>query len=214
LNTLDFICSYWSVSLAKATTRNPVEIPNVSREKDLPELFKALEFKRGVEVGVECGLYSEKLCSFNPALHLYAVDCWRSYNGYRDHVSQSKLEGFYETAKDRLAKYDCTILRDWSVEAAKQFSKESVDFVYVDANHDLANVIKDISAWLPKIRKGGIIAGHDYRLRKNQSCHHHVVQAVKAWTDCYQVSPWFLLGRKDKVPGEVRDSDRSWMWVV
>jgi hypothetical protein len=34
--------------------------------------------------------------------------------------------------------------------------------VYIDANHTHEEVKKDIQAWLPKIKKGGIISGHDY----------------------------------------------------
>lgn len=49
-----------------------------------------------------------------------------------------------------------------SVEAAKQFKDGSIDFVFIDAAHDYDSVIADITAWLPKVKKGGIIAGYDY----------------------------------------------------
>jgi predicted O-methyltransferase YrrM len=50
-----------------------------------------------------------------------------------------------------------------SVEAASSFGPESVDLVYIDAAHDYENTATDIRTWLPKVRKGGILAGHDYR---------------------------------------------------
>jgi predicted O-methyltransferase YrrM len=37
-----------------------------------------------------------------------------------------------------------------------------VDFVFIDADHEYDSVVKDINAWLPKIKQGGIISGHDY----------------------------------------------------
>jgi hypothetical protein len=49
-----------------------------------------------------------------------------------------------------------------STEAAKRFEDGSVDFCFIDACHDEAKVRADINAWLPKIRKGGVLAGHDY----------------------------------------------------
>jgi predicted O-methyltransferase YrrM len=49
-----------------------------------------------------------------------------------------------------------------SVEAAKAYADQSVDFVLIDAEHTYAEVKKDILAWLPKVKNGGIIAGDDY----------------------------------------------------
>jgi len=49
-----------------------------------------------------------------------------------------------------------------SVEAASLFADQSLDFVFIDAAHDHASVRADISAWLPKVRPGGVLAGDDY----------------------------------------------------
>jgi predicted O-methyltransferase YrrM len=38
----------------------------------------------------------------------------------------------------------------------------SFDFVYIDARHDYASALEDIRDWWPKVRRGGILAGHDY----------------------------------------------------
>ena len=55
-----------------------------------------------------------------------------------------------------------TDIKSISWEAASKFDNESVDFVFIDAGHDYESVTKDISCWFPKIKKGGIISGHDY----------------------------------------------------
>jgi SAM-dependent methyltransferase len=49
-----------------------------------------------------------------------------------------------------------------SWDAAEKYTDGSLDFVYIDADHHYAAVKRDITAWLPKVRPGGIIAGHDF----------------------------------------------------
>ena len=49
-----------------------------------------------------------------------------------------------------------------SVEAASLFENGSFDFVYLDADHSFESVWQDLSVWYPKIRIGGILAGHDF----------------------------------------------------
>ena len=53
-----------------------------------------------------------------------------------------------------------------SQEAHKLYDEESLDFVFIDAAHDMRSVLKDICGWSPKVKKGGIIAGHDYGAKK------------------------------------------------
>lgn len=48
------------------------------------------------------------------------------------------------------------------MEAAKQFDDGALDLVFIDADHSYAAVRADIDAWMPKVRAGGILAGHDY----------------------------------------------------
>ena len=55
-----------------------------------------------------------------------------------------------------------TPIRLSSVEASKLYKDGSLDFVFIDAMHTYDGVTADITAWMPKIRKGGVLAGHDY----------------------------------------------------
>jgi hypothetical protein len=54
-----------------------------------------------------------------------------------------------------------------SLDAVKKFRDESLDFVFIDASHEYEDVKKDIEAWLPKVKPGGILAGHDYHGDEN-----------------------------------------------
>lgn len=193
----------------------PYEIPGATRN-DLPRFLDfyhedSIKVIRGVEIGVECGVFSRILIEGCPRLQLCMVDPWEKYPGYRDHVSQDKLEGFREEAQKLTKKYAgrASIIRRYSVAASTLFEDGTLDFVYIDGNHNLQNVIADLAAWTPKLRLGGIMSGHDYRKPKN-NIGHHVVEAVNAWTYAYRISPWFLLGAKGD-PN--RDQNRSWLWV-
>lgn len=54
------------------------------------------------------------------------------------------------------------IFRRDSVEGSEWYENKSLDFVFIDADHSYAAVKADIEAWLPKIKSGGVLAGHDY----------------------------------------------------
>lgn len=49
-----------------------------------------------------------------------------------------------------------------SVDGAKRFTDHSLDLVFIDALHAEASVREDITAWLPKVKPGGLLSGHDY----------------------------------------------------
>jgi hypothetical protein len=201
----------WADMSTREWPPSPVAIPNVGRV-DLARHFRRLGFLRGVELGVEQGAFAEVLLAANPTLELHCVDAWQAYRGYRDHVRQAKLDRFYEATTARLSRFPhVRLVRAFSQDAARTFHDGSLDFVYIDANHALEFVVADLAAWSPKVRPGGIIAGHDYA-RHRAPDRIHVVQAIQAWTSAYAIAPWFLVGREAKVEGETRDSARSWFW--
>lgn len=194
--------------------RQPIELENMDRD-DLATLFYELGYKKGAELGVETGKYSEVLLKRNPNLTLYCIDAWSVYRGYREHLTQSKVDGLLETAKDRLKPFGNRVkfIQKFTDEAAKDFPAKSLDFVYIDANHTLPFVIQDIVNWERIVRHGGIIAGHDFCRRADNGYQVHVVEAVTAYTGSYHVKPWFVVGSKAVREGEKRDRPRSFFWV-
>ena len=55
-----------------------------------------------------------------------------------------------------------TFIQESSDTAARHVEDDSLDLVFIDADHTAAWVQKDLDAWVPKVRPGGVIAGHDY----------------------------------------------------
>ncbi len=210
MNTLEYILNKYGIILDDHK-RMPIEIPNVGRDT-LAALFHELGFTVGAEIGVEQGVYAEILCKNNPQLLLYGIDAWKAYKGYRDHTTNTKLQRFYETTVERLKPYNTELIREFSMDAVHKFEDNSLDFVYIDANHDFQNVTNDVHMWLKKIKVGGIIAGHDYA-KYSKPTNMHVAEAVNGYTEAYGIRPWFLLGTNAIIPGEIRDSSRSWFWI-
>jgi predicted O-methyltransferase YrrM len=56
-------------------------------------------------------------------------------------------------------------VRGYSDEVARRFENESFDLVFIDADHTEEWVSRDLAAWMPKVKRGGVIAGHDYGSR-------------------------------------------------
>lgn len=189
----------------------PLEIPNAGR-RDLARWFYEWGFKEGAEIGVFEGEYSSTLCKANPGLHLYCIDPWKMYPDFIERYTQEILDSSYETASKWLSKYNVTIMKQTSVEAAKSFNDNSLDFVYVDGNHKYDFVLEDLNTWYPKVRPGGVLSGHDYRKKVNR-IYHKVVEAVNHFMAGNNVPMWFVVGSKEYIPGCVRDNYRSWFVV-
>lgn len=194
-------------------SRSPIEIPNVGRDI-LGHWFKDLSFRVGAEVGVERGIYSSILLKAHPTLELFCIDAWEGYDGYIAKLNEADLPGKFFEAQERLKDYNVHFMKQYSMKAVKRFKDKSLDFVYIDANHDLPWVMDDILQWEKKVRPGGIVAGHDYmHMRPNKPSRVRVAEALGWYTELKPIKTWFLLGSQAKVPGEIRDNDRTWLWV-
>lgn len=80
-----------------------------------------------------------------------------------DHY-KGQSEGAYQQTVENLSEFNgqYKIINMDSVSASKLFEDNSVDFVFIDAGHEYEDVKTDILLWLPKLKKKGIMAGHDY----------------------------------------------------
>ena len=144
------------------------------------------EHARGRLVELGCWLgrstsYLAGLCRAR-AVELLCVDHWAGSSddfdaAYRARLEQRPVEAEFRAHLERL-QLDAQILRQDSRDAAASLAEDSVDLVFLDASHDRAAVEADIRAWRPKLRLGGLLAGHDYA-----PDHPGVVEAVDAAAD-------------------------------
>ena len=130
----------------------------------------------GAEVGVWKGTMSYNLLRMIPTLTLYMIDRWTSYSKEeqeRDGISEQRLyedKVFKAAMKQALkraqpfGKRAVPMVME-SRQACESFEDNSLDFVFVDGDHSYEGVKEDIDIWLPKIKTGGYICGHDYDSR-------------------------------------------------
>lgn len=163
------------------------------------ELMQGLGFKTGAEIGVEVGLNAELMCKCIPGLKLKCIDPWHSYNFSGHPLPEEQAEANYQTSINRLTPYGVELMRMKSMEAVPLVADKSLDFVYIDGLHDYDNVMLDLINWIPKVKLGGIIAGHDYYKHYRGG----VVRAVNDYTTAHMIMMWYL----------TRDRYPSFFWV-
>jgi len=170
---------------------NPLEIDCSRRE--LPELFKQLGFKTGVEIGVQKGNHLKLYC--DAGFRMYGVDPYK--NEFKPKFDAGH-ENNFQIASEMVSHYpNATLIREKSMDALKHFKKRSLDFVYIDGGHNFMDIAEDLNYWTDKVRGGGIIAGHDYENDAGGETRHHrsVGPVVRAFCESKDIYNWYVLGR-------------------
>lgn len=124
----------------------------------------------GAEVGVFQGELSGRLLSTTPSVKLlHLVDTWgvndyltsrREYAGWDESMWRVAKQKALDQVKDfegRYVVHHCT-----SVEASRKLEDESLDFVFIDADHAYQCALEDCQVWWPKLKHGGALFAHDY----------------------------------------------------
>lgn len=193
----------------------PYWIPNTKRA-DLPEFFKRMGFKKGVEIGVSWGQNIVDYCK--AGLEIYGIDPWEDSEEipYRKIISipgeyGQTVCGVYRLAKERTEKYpNCKLIRKRSIDAAKDFANRSLDFVYIDASHDFKDIATDLAIWCHKVKKGGVIAGHDYYSTRNIRQIRYVRYIVDAFAKAYDFENFWVLGTPED---KEKDDELSYFFI-
>lgn len=130
---------------------------------DLCELVREMNLTGlGCELGAGSGWFSHKILTRTRLKTVYSVDPWDKPEG--SPISFRADPGLYLECLRLLLPFGprSYVLRTLSNEAAKLFPDESFDFVYIDANHWEPEIRNDLATWWPKVRPGGVFAGHDW----------------------------------------------------
>ena len=135
-----------------------------------PKLYKSMveKFPSGskfVEIGSWKGKSSAymavEIANSNKNIDFYCVDTWE---GSIEHKNNTEISMFYDIFLNNMKSIESyyTPLKMKSLDAISKFEDSSLDFVFIDGSHEYEDVKEDIKAWLPKVKPGGILAGHDY----------------------------------------------------
>jgi predicted O-methyltransferase YrrM len=143
-----------------------------------------------VEVGAWKGASTSYLAveAQHKKLRIDVVDTWSGSQEHKD-MSDIRENSLFGTFIDNLRPVINLInpIRTDSVSASKMYADESLDAVFIDADHRYQSVKADILAWMPKVKNGGILAGHDYALVHSGVIHavDELVEAPEIIRDCW-----------------------------
>jgi hypothetical protein len=160
--------------------------------KELPHFLNSLNLiGEGVEVGVYKADFSAHILKYWKGRALYMVDPWCFQNRKLDasDANDSEQLSIYREAVEKVKPFKtrAKICKDKSTDAASAFPVDAdatLDFVYLDACHDYRSVWLDLLAWYPRVKKGGIISGHDY---KNSCVRKNLVEVKRAVDNFFRV---------------------------
>jgi predicted O-methyltransferase YrrM len=117
----------------------------------------------GSWLGQSASYMAVEIINSNKNIKFYCVDTW---SGSEEHKEYDVIKNneLYEKFLNNIepVKHAITPIRLPSIEASKDFTDNSLDCVFIDAGHDYESVKNDIAAWYPKVKSGGLLAGHDF----------------------------------------------------
>ena len=185
---------------------------------NLYEIFNELGYKVGAEIGVRMGNNAVAMFQRVQDLKLYLIDSWCNYGEYFTQNDDHDLLYCFAAARRRLEDYNGVFIRKFSADAVKEIEDNSLDFVYIVANHSYDYCMMDIIMWTQKVRKGGIVSGHDYRVtrecpgRDRNNC--GVDDAVTDYTNFHRISDVYVttLPSPDQ-ESRPSDTELSWFFV-
>lgn len=168
--------------------------------RDFPAILSGWGCETGAEIGVAFGTNAEYLLNH---LHgtVYLVDSYKHFpneiytEGLITNPEQNELDQRYAQIIEDFKRFpNARFIRKESVEALSDIENESLDFVYIDANHSISFVWQDIRGWWPKLKIGGIMSGHD--IVQDPVC-----RAVESFIKEKNIKRWYQPG------------DSNWLFI-
>jgi predicted O-methyltransferase YrrM len=124
----------------------------------------------GTWKGTSAAFLAVEIINSGKNIKLDCIDTWlgspENIDPNSDHFEPllQEVDGLYNKYLSNIepVKHVINSIRQTSLDALKNYDDNSLDCVFIDAAHDYDNVQKDVQGWLPKIRSGGLLAGHDW----------------------------------------------------
>jgi len=145
-----------------------------------------------VEVGAYLGkstcFMAVEILNSGKNIRFDVVDTWAGsveHQKGQGHESSLVVEGgLYQAFQENVRPVQHVVhpIRMRSVDAADTYANGVLDFVFIDASHEYEDVVADIRAWRPKVKRGGYIGGHDL-----QNCFPGVIRAVSEEVPTFEI---------------------------
>lgn len=156
----------------------PIDVTNSAAFGLLEKISKMGPNVKGIEIGVSTGFNSYIMIEECPNISkIVGIDPFEGYQDWSSFIPQDHMDFMYTVFLDNYEhmKDKFELIKLKSSAAATRLKNEDYDFVFIDGDHSLRAVLTDLDKYVPKIKKGGLIAGHDIGL---QGVH----MAVTNWT--------------------------------
>lgn len=111
------------------------------------------------EIGVARGEFTSEILTITHPKTLHLIDSWGSKR-YNESLLNFVREKFHNEIKTGRVQ----IHRNLSVAAAENFELETFDWIYIDTDHSYKTTWQELIKFSSKVKKDGIIAGHDYSM--------------------------------------------------
>ena len=161
----------------------------------LANMINERGYKTGAELGAATGVTTDYLLRNCPGLkRLIIADIWIPVGTPGHPWSRDDMEDVFRHKFSReIDSGRVVIFKGLSWEMAKHVQDGSLDFVFVDANHEKECVKKDVTAWLPKLKVGGLLCGHDLH---SEGVVEAIEELLPGWKDTKIDHVWYYFKKK------------------
>ena len=154
------------------------------------------ELRVGCEIGVAGGQNIKHILENCPHIRkMFGVDSYSDASWDMSDINLNSefkgVEGLFKEVNSMLSQFGdrAKLIRKFSKDACKDFEDESLDFIFIDGSHEFEDCYNDIINWYPKVKKNGVIMGHDWYHSSHPGVTKSVIKIFKVENIEYYKSP-------------------------